>query len=545
MMTEEVIEADFLCIGGGIAGLMAAIRAAELGASVVVAEKGNTLSSGAGGLGNDHFACYIPEVHGPDVMPLLKELGRGQIGDRMKEFDKVRMWFEHTFDIVQLWDKWGIPMKYNGRYEFAGHFFPGAKYPCHLKYSGKHQKAVLTREAKKRGVKIINRVMVCDLVGDNGMYGAIGFHTREGRLIEFRAKSVFLGTGAVTRLYQGLTPGWMFNATRPGTLTGDGRIMAYKAGAELVNVERLEHHAGPKYFTRSGQATWVGVVRDPQGKAVGPYIEKPDKRYSDMIIEVNKGLFSEYAKSGKGPLYMDCRGISEEDHEYMMTWFYNEGFDAMTDHLKDKGIDLRKHPIEWATYGMRGSGGSVRQDLIGQTSLKGLFVAGDETTHGISAASTLGWIAGEHAAKRAKEANSRPTGRTKEALKEKRSFLDQMARREAGPDWKEVNIALQQIMNDYAGNVRSETLLEAGLTHLGRLKEEAKGAMLARNAHESMRALEVLNLIDLGELICIAARERKETRGQHKRADYDYTNPLLDQSLVLRNVDGRTVTDWR
>ncbi len=64
--------------------------------------------------------------------------------------------------------------------------------------------------------------------------------------------------------------------------------MAYRAGAELVNVERLEHHAGPKYFTRSGQATWVGVVRDPQGKPVGPYLTRPDRRYSDMIIEVNK-----------------------------------------------------------------------------------------------------------------------------------------------------------------------------------------------------------------------------------------------------------------
>ena len=60
----RTIEADVLCIGGGIAGLMAAIRAAEHGAKVVVAEKGNTLTSGAGGMGNDHFLCYLPEVHG-------------------------------------------------------------------------------------------------------------------------------------------------------------------------------------------------------------------------------------------------------------------------------------------------------------------------------------------------------------------------------------------------------------------------------------------------------------------------------------------------
>lgn len=545
MSTGEMIETDVLCIGGGIAGLMAAIRAAELGATVVVAEKGNTLSSGAGGLGNDHFGCYIPEVHGPDVMPLLMELKRGQMGERMQEFDKIKFWYEHTCDIVQLWDRWGIPMKYNGRYEFAGHYFPGAKYPCHLKYSGKHQKSVLTKEAVKRGARIMNRVMVFDLVPDNGIYGAIGLHTRDGHLIEFHAKSVLLGTGTVTRLYQGLTPGWMFNATRPGTLTGDGRAMAYKAGAELVNLERLEHHAGPKYFTRSGQATWVGVVKDPQGRALGPFMSQPDKRYSDMIIEVNKGLFSEYAKSGRGPVYMDCRGITDEDYDYMMTWFDNEGFGAFTDHLKEKGIDLRKHPIEWATYGMRGSCGSIRQDLNGQTSLKGLYVAGDETTRSISAASTFGWIAGKHAAQWAKEVEGATTGRTKEAIKERGSFLEELRRRELGPDWKEVNIALQQIMNDYAGHVRSETMLDAGLTHLGRLKEEARSTMIARNSHESMRALEVLNLIEMGELVCIAALERKETRGQHRRTDYTYTNPLLDKSLIIKNVDGRPVTEWR
>lgn len=70
---EEIIETDVLCVGGGIAGLMAAIRARELGARVVVAEKGNALGSGRGCAGNDHFWCYIPEVHGSDLEAFLKE----------------------------------------------------------------------------------------------------------------------------------------------------------------------------------------------------------------------------------------------------------------------------------------------------------------------------------------------------------------------------------------------------------------------------------------------------------------------------------------
>jgi flavin-dependent dehydrogenase len=113
MKTEAPIKADVLCIGGGIAGLMAAIRASELGADVVVAEKGNTLTSGAGGIGNDHFLCYIPEVHGADVMPVIEELRRGQLRARLKDREKTRIWLEHTCDIVNLWDSWGIPMNPN------------------------------------------------------------------------------------------------------------------------------------------------------------------------------------------------------------------------------------------------------------------------------------------------------------------------------------------------------------------------------------------------------------------------------------------------
>ena len=71
-MKEEIMEADVLCVGGGIAGLMAAIRASELRAKVIVAEKGNTLRSGSGGVGNDHFGAYLPEVHGPDIEQAMK-----------------------------------------------------------------------------------------------------------------------------------------------------------------------------------------------------------------------------------------------------------------------------------------------------------------------------------------------------------------------------------------------------------------------------------------------------------------------------------------
>ena len=106
----------------------------------------------------------------------------------------------------------------------------------------------------------------------------------------------------------------------------------------------------------------------------------------------------------------------------------------------------------------------------------------------------------------------RTLGKAGKILKKKKSFMDEMRSRETARTGRKSTLLLQQVMSDYAGAVRSQTMLEAGLAHLGRLKEEAASTMIARNQHELMRALEVLNLIELGELVCVAAMARKEQR---------------------------------
>lgn len=522
-MKEGKMEADVLCVGGGIAGLMAAIRASELGARVIVIEKANTMHSGAGGAGNDHFGCYIPEVHGPNIQPLIRSR-QNYRGMGMVEASLVRAWLENSFDMVKLWDSWGIPMKYNGRYEFAGQGPPGG-IAMGLHYQGRRQKPILTGEALKRGVEIINRVMVFELLGGpDGVTGALGIDTRDDRLIEFQAKSVVLGTGRPVRLYPGPVRGRPWHTSFPPSLTGDGRAMAYRVGAKLANMEIEGQHYGVKYFAKQGQATWIGVVRDAQGKPIGP---------------------EDYAKSGRGPVYMDCRGISDENYEYMMLWLKNEGNVALINYLEEEGIDLRKNAVEFMRYEMRLNGG-VHHNEKAETSVKGLYAAGDESRSGIGNAATIGWIAGENAAKYAKEAGSPKLENVGPKIEETKTLLNEIKSREVGPDWREANLALQQIMKDYAGSVRSETILEAGLSNLRRVKQKVYSTMMAKNQWELIRCLEVLNLLDLGEIVFIAANERKETRGAHVRPDYPVTNPQLDRSVLLvKKADGKTVTEWK
>ncbi len=548
-MQEEVLTADVLCVGGGIAGLMAAIRAADLGARVIVADKGNTLRSGAGGMGNDHFRCYIPEVHGPDIRPLLGEMMNAS-GGATKSPAMLRVWMERSYDVVKLWDNWGIPMKSRGEWYFAGQTLPGRIFAA-LKYSGLQQKPILTAEARKRGVDIINRVMMVDLVvGDNGVAGAVGIDTREDRLLVFQANSIVMATGWCVRLYPSPTPGFLFNRSHSPSTTGDGRAMALRAGAEIADADLSQRWAGPKYFARGGKGSWVGVVRDPQDKPVGPFVASPDRRYGDPVGNIQTSVFEDYCRTGRGPVYMDCRGISDADLSDMTYWLGHEGNLAVLNSMVEEGIDLRKTAVEFMTYEITTKAGALYNEK-GETSLKGLFAAGDEysgVVSGISGAAVFGWIAGESAARNAKETTGvgPDQAETKYSIEENKSLLAAIRGRQTGCTWQEANLALEQIMNDYAGAIRSESMLAAGQTHLARIKQKARDSLMALNQHELVHCLEVLNLLDIGELVFAASAERKETRGNFVRSDYPFTNPLLgNKYLVCRKIGNRTVTEWR
>ena len=119
---KQVLETDVLIIGGGIAGLMAAINAATQGADVLVAEKANTKRSGSGATGNDHFCCYIPEIHGSDMAPIMKEYKNSLVGGFADDSLSIKF-LEQTFDRIKDWERWGICIASTqavGRFSSAG-----------------------------------------------------------------------------------------------------------------------------------------------------------------------------------------------------------------------------------------------------------------------------------------------------------------------------------------------------------------------------------------------------------------------------------------
>ncbi len=199
--------------------------------------------------------------------------------------------------------------------------------------------------------------------------GAIGLSIKEEKpaLKLIRAKTVVLATGTSNRLYPSVSPGWMFNTAFCPSCTGGAQAMAFRAGAKLVNMEFPNKHAGPKYFARAGKATWIGVLTDPQGEPVGPFVTKPTKELGDITADVWNSVFTDMYKSGRGPTYMDCTGIAEKDLKYMMNGLAHEGNTAMLKYMAEEGIDVRRRRVEFAQYEPFLIGRGVEIDLDGET----------------------------------------------------------------------------------------------------------------------------------------------------------------------------------
>jgi len=548
---RNTLDTDVLVIGGGIGGLMAAISAAEQGAAVMVAEKANTKRSGCGATGNDHFQCYIPEVHGNDIAPILLEYQNSQVGG-FSDRSLARIFLEQSYERVKDWNRWGIDMQPKGYWDFSGHAFPGRP-RIWLKYAGHNQKEVLTRQAKKSGVQIENHLHISDVIVEGGeVVGALGMDPRNEKPVVkiLRAKCIVMTTGCGSRLYPPPTAGWLFNTANCPVCTGSGQAMAYRAGARLINMEFPNRHAGPKYFARCGKATWIGLFVDPKGRPVGPFVTRATRELGDITGDVWSSVFTDKFRTGEGPVYIDCSTTSKEDFEYMMWGLVEEGNTGMLNYMAEEGIDPRRHRVEFMQYEPFLVGRGIEIDVHAESSIRGLFAAGDPVGNfrgDLSGAAVFGWIAGRSAAERAKELRQFQKVEDNALVEDRVGLYSDILARESGPTWQEANLALQQIMADYAGvTVRSETILKAGLKYLRDLNESVRTTLVAENSHTLMRALETIDLMACGETVFLTALERKETRKQHLRSDFPFTNPLLtDKFLTIKLMNGKPLLAWR
>ena len=550
---KEILDADVVIVGGGIGGLMAAISAAKGGASTIVLEKANTKRSGSGAGGNDHFACYLPEVHGN--LATAREAIMGSLVGGDQDRDVLDASLLRSKEIVEMWHSWGINMKPRGDWLFEGHAFPGRP-RAFLKYDGSNQKKVLTEQARKAGAHIINHSPVLDMLpAPEGMGGVLALDTSEEkpafRIV--RAKAVIMATGNPCRLFVSAnTPGLLFNIGVCPACTGESIAQFWRIGGALVGMDRGYRHAGPRYSSRCGKATWIGVYRYPDGTPIGPFTTRPCRETSDITGDIWNSSFSDLMVNGTGPAIMDCGGADRDDLNHMAWAMGCEGLTGFVHQMKQEGVDPGRHGVVFGQYEPHGIRG-IEIDTETKTNLPGVYAVGDHVGNfrtNIGGAAVFGYISGEQACAYAAGARSCPDVEHSSWAQERMTYYSNFAARKNGATWQECNHAIQQILTDFAApgphKVRSASLLESGLKFIGDLRRRVDAELCTPTAHELMRAAETLAIIDMGEIIIRCALERRESRGNMQRSDYPFTNPLLNGKFIrIVNSEHGPEISWR
>ena len=529
-LEREVTTCDLLVVGAGLAGCMAAIKGADLGLDTIVVEKANAYRSGAAATGVDHIWAHFPEVQGPIGYTVddLVEDHMDKVGGMIHE-DLLRVVAINALDRIHDLEKMGVKVRYEDSKVPGGYILVRQIHSVvnTLNFDGRDMKVKMTREMKKRGATIVNRVMITGLLKKDGVVtGAIGIGTRDTKIYVFEAKAVIMSTARISgaRIFNEPGPGsgTAFNLRWPGSETGDGKVAALNAGAELINLEFSHHRVNFKNMVRGGGLPYNSYSPAGQGiNAFGDVIMPPEKdifeNSTDGIYNAPKLKLIDELNQGRGPIYCDLTNGTEEEIRFSEWSLTHEGGGyALMHMMKNEGVDFRTHQFEMGPgeieLGNFGAGG-IYVDGKCSSTVPGLFAAGDEMG-GVPlgcapGALATGWYAAEQAADYI-SSNSVVAAHDKEKVEKLEAHCLSFLEREDGFRWQDSQIALNRIMSYYATNLKTEKMLERGLENLDYL--QGHNDIKADNAHELMRCMEMHNLIENAKLILQGNLERKESR---------------------------------
>ncbi len=575
---EQEIETDILVVGGGIAGCWAAISAARHGLRVALVEKGDTVRSGAGGPGCDHW-CNAPAnphsrvdpdewaVHMADrphangigiqiqcredydTLLEMEQMG-GKIRDSKDEYvgaegrdDETKFMISPRYGTIHSY----LPDPDMGKPGFNP---PEERNNVVIRVWGSTFKPILKRECKKLGVKIFDRVMGTSLLTEGGVQGgrvigATGLNNRTGEFMIFKSKATIISTAGGGSI-------WMMNSELCGMssmmsrcASGDGHIMAWRAGAELVDMEStgiigIATGFKHKWYTGAGDASYENVpLVDANGKRVplpiqgwedaGAMVPMPE-----VQAKVRKGILKgEYEL----PFYGDWPAMS--DVERRATWnlmlgeesttkviidtFNQAGYDGSKDLQQSyKFLEGESMP-QWRQPGM----GGLLVDWNMKSSLDGLYVAGmtmfSSEDHSYCAAT--GRYAGRKAAAYVKQIAQGEVSR--EQIEKEKARVYAPVKRDSGIEWKELHAGLARVMQYYASEFRTERLFKMGLGALEKIEKESVPMLYALDPHKLMRSLEDLHMIEHAKIILNASLARKASSRAlgFERIDYPEMDP--------------------
>ncbi|HEY3160851.1 MAG TPA: fumarate reductase/succinate dehydrogenase flavoprotein subunit [Vicinamibacterales bacterium] len=560
MATPSTYTYDVLVIGAGGAGLRAAIEAANAGVTVglicksllgkahtVMAEGGMAAAMG----NNDDRDNW--KVHFADTM-------RG--GQYVNNWRMAEIHAKEAPDRVRELEGWGAVFDRTPDGRINQRNFGGHRYP-RLAHVGDRTGLELIRTLQDHtvylGVTVHMEHTVIELLLDGGRAaGAVAYDRERGRFYIFAAKAVILATGGAGRAYKITSNSWEG--------TGDGHALAYRAGAELMDMEFIQFHPTGMVWPPSVRGILVtegvrgegGVLRNREGRRF-MFDDIPDNYKPQTASDAEEGWrYTQGDKSARRPpelLTRDhvARCINREVKAgrgsphggvFLDIAWIKEKLPNAEEHIKRKlpsmyhqfkelaDLDITKEPMEVGPTTHYIMGG-VRVEADSQMStVPGLYAAG-ECASGINGANRLGGNslsdlivfgkrAGEYASQYAR-ANGQP--RIDEAAVD-RAIATSLAPFDRGAEGENpynLQQDLQDAMQRLVGIVRNEAEMKEALGRIKGLKERADrlGAEGHREYHSGWHtSIDVRNLLAASEAITVSAIERKESRGGHFREDY-------------------------
>ncbi|MEU6349860.1 fumarate reductase/succinate dehydrogenase flavoprotein subunit [Streptomyces sp. NPDC047072] len=529
----EELRCDVLVVGGGTAGTMAALTAAEHGADVILLEKAHVRHSGALAMGMDGVNnSVIPGRAEPD--DYVAEITRAN--DGIVDQSTVRQTATRGFGMVQRLESYGVKFEKDEHGDYAvRQVHRSGSYVLPMP-EGKDVKKVLYRQLRRREmrerIRIENRVMpVRVLTAEGRAVGAVGFNTRTGAFVTVRAGAVILATGACGRL--GLpASGYLYGTYENPTNAGDGYAMAYHAGAELTGIECFQ--INPLIKDYNGPA--CAYVANPFG---GYQVNRHGERFVDSDYWSGQMMaeFAAEVASDRGPVYLKLSHLPEESISSLESILHSTERPTRGTFHEGRGHDYRTHDIEMhiSEIGLCGghSASGVRVDDHARTTVPRLYAAGDLACvphNYMIGAFVFGDLAGADASQYSAYEGELPA----DQLREAHELIYRPLRNPDGPPQTQVEYKLRRFVNDYVAPPKSGARLSLALEHFERMRADI-AAMGARTAHELMRCAEVSFIRDCAEMAARASLARTESRWglYHDRLDH----PQRDDASWFHHLD--------
>ena len=513
---------DFLVIGGGIAGMSFALKAASKGSVALICkstlDEANTFYAQGGVASVTNLELDDFDKHIQDTMVA---------GDWLSNPAAVEKVVKNAPEQIKSLIEWGVEFdkKEDGTFDLhreGGH--SEFRILHHADNTGAEiQNSLVKRVKSTPNIHIFENHFALEIITQHHLgkivtrrtpditcYGAYVLNEISGKVEKFLAKVTVMATGGVGAVYT--------TTTNPLIATGDGIAMVYRAKGTVKDMEFIQfhptalYHPGdrPSFLITEAMRGYGAVLKDHEGKE---FMHKYDERLSLAPRDiVARAIDSEMKQSGTDHVYLD---VTHKDPEETKKHFPN-----IYEKCLSLGIDITKDMIPVAPAAHYLCGG-IKVDLNGESSINRLYSVGECSCTGLHGGNRL-------ASNSLIEAVVYADAAARHAI----SMIDGYDFREDVPDWndegtvhpeemvlitqseKEVN----QIMGYYVGIVRSDLRLDRAWNRLDILYEETE--KLYKQSKPTRELCELRNIINVAYLIMRQARDRKESRGLHFTIDY-------------------------